>query len=125
LLLVLDSNEYIFAFGLLKDENCENLVRFVKDKSSLYLVRIPQIIVEEVRAHLTPEAFKEFILFINILTSVDADTSVPFELGAKYEFKGFKPADAFRGNGDASNFCEKWGRFCRKMGSDLKFSIKH
>jgi predicted nucleic acid-binding protein len=63
--------------------------------SSDILLRIPRLIIEEVHNNLTPEAFKEFILFINTLTKIDEDINVPFELGAKYEAKGLKPADAF------------------------------
>ena len=95
MLLVLDSNEYIFAFGLLKDQNCENLIKLLQEKISLHRIRISRTIVEEVRAHLTQEVFKEFILFINSLTIIDEDVFVPFELGAKYELKKFRPADAF------------------------------
>lgn len=40
----------------------------------------------------------EFVLDSNVyisLTFIDEDAFVPFELGAKYEWKGLKPADAF------------------------------
>ncbi|MCI0526225.1 MAG: hypothetical protein L0Y56_02045 [Nitrospira sp.] len=51
--------------------------------------------MEEVNRHLTPEEFREFIALINNLTSIDEDFVVPFELGARYESEGLKPADAF------------------------------
>lgn len=95
MLLVFDSNEYIFAFGLLKDQNCKNLITFIQEKYLIHTLRIPRTIVEEVRVHLTQESFKEFILFISILATIDEDTAVPFELGVKYELLGFKPPDAF------------------------------
>lgn len=95
MLLVLDSNEYIFAFGLLLEPSCKNLIETIQNKFPLHNIRIPRTIVEEVRSHLTPESFKEFILFINALTSIDDDFEVPFEIGVKYESIGFKPADAF------------------------------
>ena len=38
---------------------------------------------------------KDLLVSINTLTKIDEDTEVPFELGAKYETKGLKPADAF------------------------------
>ncbi len=58
-------------------------------------MRIPRTIVEEVRIHLSPEDFATFIRAINSLTTIDEDFLIPFELGAKYEARGFKPADAF------------------------------
>lgn len=61
-----------------------------------HALRISAKIVEEVRQNLTREAFREFIAFLNTLSiTIDEDFFVPFELGAKYESKGLKPADAF------------------------------
>lgn len=95
MLLILDSNVYIFGFGLFKEPACGKLILTVAKKSSIYIVRISRTIVEEVHRHLSPEDFQRFIRFINSLTAIDEDILVPFELGAKYESKGFKPADAF------------------------------
>lgn len=53
------------------------------------------MIVEEVRRNLVPEVFREFLEFLLALTPIDEDLFVPFELGVKYEAKGFKSADAF------------------------------
>jgi hypothetical protein len=95
LLLVLDSNEYIFSFGFLKKNPSEKLIDIVLDTFPLHSIRIPRLIVEEVRRHLTPEEYKEFIGFIMNVSGIDEDFVVPFELGARYEALGFKPADAF------------------------------
>jgi len=95
LLLVLDTNEYIFAFGLAKKLDCEKLILLLQEKYPFHIIRILRLIVEEVRKNLSPEIFKEFILFINKLTTIDEDIVVPFELAAKYESKGFQPEDAF------------------------------
>ena len=58
--------------------------------------RIAKTILNEVRVNLTPEEFKEFILFINnFCPSVDEDYEIPFELGSKYEAVDKEPADAF------------------------------
>jgi predicted nucleic acid-binding protein len=95
LLLVIDSNVYIFGFGLVKIPACKNLIYEIIEKRELYNVRIPRAIVEEVRSHLAPEDFSTFIRVINILTTIDEDFLIPFELGAKYEARGFKTADAF------------------------------
>ena len=94
MLLVLDSNEFIFGFGVAKKSSCEALLDAITEAPSNAL-RIPRLIVEEVGRHLTPEEFREFIEFITSLTVIDEDFVVPFELGAKYEAEGLKPADAF------------------------------
>ena len=95
MLLILDSNEYIFALGAMRDPNSERILEKIVKQSKKVSVRIPRLIIEEVRNNLTPEAFKDFIMLINTLTKIDEDVEVPFELGAKYESIGLKPADAF------------------------------
>ena len=95
MLLVLDSNEYIFGLGLSREPDCEKLIDTLREKHSKHTVRIPRLIVGEVRKNLSPEVFKEFILFINQLTTIDEDILIPFELAAKYESKGLPPEDAF------------------------------
>jgi predicted nucleic acid-binding protein len=93
LLLVLDSNEYIFSFGVYKKPSCEELIDRILAFS--HSIRISQAIIKEVRRNLSIAAFKEFIEFVTSLTIIDEDIFVPFELGIKYELKGLKPADAF------------------------------
>ena len=95
MLLVLDSNEYIFSFGILKKPASKILVDTILDAYPIHSIRIPRLIIEEVSRNLTPEEFREFIEFITNLTTIDEDFVVPFELGAKYELDGLKPADAF------------------------------
>ncbi len=95
MLLILDSNEYIFALGAVRDPLCEKLLERIAEYPKNVSVRITRLIIEEVRNNLTPEAFKEFMLFVNNLTKINEDTAVPFELGARYETKGLKAADAF------------------------------
>jgi len=95
--LVLDTNEYIFAFGLARKPECERLISaLIAERPNIrHAIRIPRLIVTEVRKNLSPEVFKEFILFINDITRIDEDISVPFELAAKYEAAGLAPEDAF------------------------------
>jgi predicted nucleic acid-binding protein len=95
LLLVIDSNVYIFGFGFVKVQACNNLILTIIEKYNLHTLRISRRIVEEVRSHLSPEDFVKFIKVINILTKIDEDFVVPFEIAIKYEAKGLKPADAF------------------------------
>ena len=95
MLLILDSNEYIFALGAVRDPPCEKLLENIVKYHGNISVRITRLIIEEVRNNLTPEAFKEFMLFINTLTKINEDAEVPFELGSGYEAKGLKAADAF------------------------------
>ena len=94
MLLILDSNEFIFGFGVARKASCEALLDAIVE-SSRHTLRIPRLIAEEVGRHLTPEEFREFIEFIMSLTVIDEDFVVPFELGAKYEAEGLKSADAF------------------------------
>lgn len=95
MLLVLDTNEYIYAFGTSKKPSCKTLITLLATSPLKYKLRIPRMILEEVKRNLVPEVFREFIEFISALTIIDEDIFVPFELGVKYEAKGFKPADAF------------------------------
>ena len=94
-LFVIDSNVYIFGFGFVKVPPCSNLILTIIEKYNLHTLRISRRIVEEVRSHLSPEDFAKFIKVINILSKIDEDFVVPFEIAVKYEAKGFKPADAF------------------------------
>ncbi len=95
MLLVIDSNVYIFGFGLVKVPACREIIFTIIEKHKLHALRISRRIVEEVRYHLSPEDFVKFIKVINTLTTIDDDIVVPFEIAIKYEAKGLKPADAF------------------------------
>lgn len=93
--LVLDSNEYIFAIGLPKKRSCELLLDKIFAIFPAHTIRLPRMIVEEIKNNLTPEGFKEFIGLITSVTSIDEDILIPFELGVKYELQGLKQQDAF------------------------------
>lgn len=92
---IIDSNEYIFAFGPLKEEMACHLLDRLLEETHPHSIRIPRTIFEEVKRNLSLEAFREFNSFINAITTVDEDIVVPFETVFKYESEGFKPADAF------------------------------
>jgi len=91
---ILDSNEYIFAFGSGRKPACEKLLNKLIETGSVSL-RICRLIIDEVRGKLNPAAFKECITAINILTTIDEDFIVPDTISFKYESMGLKPADAF------------------------------
>ena len=95
MLLVIDSNEYILAFGPSKELASKTLLDILSVESCGHSLRIPRLIVDEVRRNVSFETFEEFINFITNLINIDEDFHVPFELGAKYESKGLKQADAF------------------------------
>jgi hypothetical protein len=95
LLLVLDSNEYIFAFGPSVDPNPRLLIKTILDEFPLHSVRLPRLVTDEVQRNLSPESNKNFMDFVLSLTEIDEDFVVSFELGAKYELFGLKPADSF------------------------------
>ena len=92
--LVLDANEYIFGLGFFRKKSCESLLNLLIDSFPSHSISVCRTIVEEVRANLTTKEFHSFIKLINVFTAIDEDFFIPFELGAKYEKKGFKDADA-------------------------------
>ena len=94
MLLVLDSNEYLFAFGLAKQPPSVALLDLLVSKPASHAIRIPRMIVEEIRRNLPGDIFREVLTLIQGLTHIDEDIVVPFELGDKYELAGLKPADA-------------------------------
>ena len=94
--LVLDSNEYLFAFGIERKPSCETLFRIFLEAPAKHRIRLSRTILDEVRRNTTPRRFRDFWLFLQALgVSVDEDWEVSFELGAKYESLGLKPGDAF------------------------------
>lgn len=95
MLFVIDSNIYIFTFGAKQDTAALKLLDRILDHAHLHSIRIPHTIFEEVKRNLSTEAFQEFNNFINVITRVEEDIVVPFEIVFKYEAVGFKPADAF------------------------------
>ena len=95
MLFVLDSNEYLFALGVPPRPASQKLLDRLIETHPTHQIPIPRLIIEEVRRHLSSEAFCELLSAIRLLTSIDEDFVVPFELGAKYEVQGLKPADAF------------------------------
>jgi predicted nucleic acid-binding protein len=85
---------YIFGFGFVKESACEKLLLIIAEKPNLFTLRISRSVVKEISRNLSLEDFQKSVQFINLLTRIDEDFLVPFELGARYEAKGLKPADA-------------------------------
>ena len=95
MLIILDSNEYIFSFGLHKKPFATTLLEKLVETFPQNIIRIPRTIAKEVKRNISDQEFKEFILFIHTLTKIDEDIVVPFELVFKYEMIDLKPTDAF------------------------------
>ncbi len=57
MLFVIDSNEYIFAFGSSKESNALHLLDRIVKEISGHSTRIPRTIFEEVKRNLSPDAF--------------------------------------------------------------------
>lgn len=93
--LVLDTNEYLLAVGPDPKPSSQKLLDLLASPDSSHRVRIPRLIINEIRRNLPPETFREVLAAIHLLTSIDEDFVVPFELGTKYEAQNLKPADAF------------------------------
>ena len=76
--------------------SCETLFHTLLEAPAKHRIRVSRTILEEVRRNTAPQRFRDFWLFLQALgVAVDEDWEVPFELGAKYEFLGLKPGDAF------------------------------
>jgi len=94
--LVLDSNEYLFAFGSERKPSAVALLNLLVDHPAKYQLRVSRTILDEVRRNTAPQRLRDFWLFLQALgVAIDEDWEVPFELGAKYESRGLKPGDAF------------------------------
>ena len=93
-MLVLDSNEYLFAFGFAKKPASVSLLNVIVDRSDRHAVRAPRLVITEIRRNLSGDIFREVLTLIENLTDIDEDFVVPFEIGDKYESVGLKPADA-------------------------------
>lgn len=94
MLLVLDSNEFIFTFGEEKYPPSKELLDCLTSAFPEHPFRICETIVNEVRHNIIPEAFHDFVLYVRKFTAVDSDFLVPAELFAKHQ-RFLKPGDAF------------------------------
>lgn len=79
MLIILDTNVYVHAFGASQKPSCVAILDLAARSHPKYKIRIPRMIVEEVKRNLVPEIFREFIGFISELTSVDEDSLIPAE----------------------------------------------
>lgn len=80
MLFVIDSNEYIFAFGPSPQSKSRDFLEKLLDKAHRHVLRVPRTIFKEVQRNLSPEAFQEFNALIHAFTFIDEDTVVPFEI---------------------------------------------
>lgn len=91
---VLDTNEFVAALGIVKHPPSELLFNILVASFPKHTIHIPRIIISEVRNNLAPIIFTNFIKIAQDIAVIDENALVPFELGAKYETKGLKSADA-------------------------------
>lgn len=95
--LVLDSNEYIFAFGLEPRVTCIRLLEFLEGNAG-WDIRIVRTIVNEVAGRTPEQAVKGFYAVLEHLLEdgcgVDEDFVVPHHIAQHYQDVGFKEADA-------------------------------
>ena len=54
MLVVLDANEYIFGLGSRREQACKQLLDVLVRRTSAVTVRLPRLIVNEVRRTLSP-----------------------------------------------------------------------
>ena len=92
--LVIDANEYIFAFGVSEGTPNRTLLDCLAP-STRNKIFICRSIINEVQRNLIAPRLKDFFDYIYSACIVEEDDIVPFELGAAYEIRGLKPGDAF------------------------------
>ena len=95
MLLVLDSNEYLFAFGVAQKADSRALFDRLLAERGSHQIQLPRLILGEIQRNFPVRIFREVAKLIQDFVNVDEDFMVPFELGSKYEQMGLKPADAF------------------------------
>ena len=96
LLLVLDSNEYIFSFGYERKDSCQELLNHLANDPSHHIIRIARTTVDDVRRRVSGNDFREFLGFLRAMEMfIDEDELVPYEFGGKYLSRRLKPGDAF------------------------------
>lgn len=93
--LVLDSNEYIFAYGIIQQTSSAALITHLLSNPTRNKIYICRTIVNEVQRNISFPYLEKFYDFIHGICILEEDYVVPFELGAKYEKQGLKPGDAF------------------------------
>lgn len=65
--LVLDSNEYLFAFGSERKPSAVALLNLLVDHPAKYQLRVSRTILDEVRRNTAPQRFRDFWLFLQAL----------------------------------------------------------
>ena len=94
--LVLDSNEYILAFGFERDPSSEKLMDAVAAAPDRYRVGICRPIIDEISRHLLPRQLTEVHALLRSLdVEIDERFMVPFECVERYIARGLKRGDAF------------------------------
>jgi predicted nucleic acid-binding protein len=95
--LVLDANEYVYAFGVGRKPSCETLLLTLSEQGG-HDVRVLRTIVEEVVRNTRGEAHSLFFEALDDLLEegygIDETFIIPYHIGFQYRERGFKPADA-------------------------------
>lgn len=94
LLLVLDSNEYVFTWGTKQDPTCKALLKYLVESS--HRIIIVRTILQEVLPNLNSLNQKRVFAFLSVTNSqIIEEHEVPAILHEKYKRLGLKDADAF------------------------------
>jgi len=93
--LVLDSNEYIGAYGENLEPRPARLLEYLVAHPRLHEVVVSRTIVEEVRRNLSEDRYKQFWIFLALLdVEIVEDWEIPHTLPTKYQAMGLKTGDA-------------------------------
>lgn len=93
--IVLDTNEFILAFGAPKELLAERVLSYIAQTPKLCELDIVRTIVIETIRNISVSQKKHFFAYIRNHAKLTEDYEVPVEFGIKYASKGLKRADAF------------------------------
>ena len=93
--LVLDSNEYIGAYGEDLEPRPARLLEYLVAHPRLHAVVVSRTIIEEVRRNLSEDRYKQFWIFLALFDAeIVEDWEIPHSLPSKYQAMGLKTGDA-------------------------------
>jgi len=93
--ICLDSNEYLFTFGIERHAECVELLTYLSGTPAKWKLRVPRLVVDEVGRNLPTPLLKECHRFWRDTGCVvDEEDITPIGLINAYRKRGLKSGDA-------------------------------
>lgn len=93
--LVLDTNEYLYAFGLERKVECEDINFWLGANAADVELFVPRMVVDEITRNLANPILRRIHRFWKLMEcSIDDDGLIPADLYESYIHCGLKSADA-------------------------------